>query len=97
MVFDRTEVVGLIMTDRELLELAAKAVSVETYRGDDDKVFLRSGEEWNPLKFAHQSIPLGESVGVSAMQLTILKQCRTAEETRRAVVEAAAEIGSRML
>lgn len=95
-------------TDRELLELAAKAM-----HGEFAEQMLASG--WNPLKGDGDALRLAEFLGLTVCMDGIgtvsacdqvrtgvsftqgIRECRSRlEATRRAIVRAAAEIGEAM-
>lgn len=97
------------MSDRELLELAAKAVGIEldfSIRGDFPPYYVneRGGHSsWNPLTDDGDALRLA----VAANQLNILHlldlygdpvlyKADPTAATRRAIVRAAAEIGKAM-
>jgi hypothetical protein len=92
------------MTDRELLEAAAKAAGyefrVETYR--DDFQVLVGGGLWNPLTDDGDSLRLAVKLNIDhgnpGMRLSIDWQpgADPYAATRRAIVRAAAEIGRTM-
>jgi hypothetical protein len=74
------------MTDRELLELAAKAAGIEI-KWDYGMFFLINNgtptHEWNPLYDDKDALRLAVKLGLYAA-------------TRRAIVRAAAEVGRNM-
>jgi hypothetical protein len=92
------------MTDRELLELAAKAAGLlEMAVGDKDiqRYLLR----WNPLTDDGDALRLAVKLDLTVMigavrdvsgQLSLDKSEDDLEATRRAIVRAAAEIGRNM-
>lgn len=53
------------MTDRELLELAAKALNHPRLRIPDDGVFLLGGKEWNPLESDADALRLAAKLRIS--------------------------------
>jgi len=83
------------MTDRELLELAAKAAGIEIDSWVNDspvvvKMFrghLPNYEEWNPLTDDGDALRLAVKVCITLVPYP------TERETRRAIVCAAAEFG----
>jgi hypothetical protein len=96
------------MTDRELLELAAKAAGyVLMGHTQDERKFCVGGREWNPLTDDADALRL-------AVKLGLIVECGRAwisrhgpmfgedvlpdpyAATRRAIVRAAAEIGKEM-
>ena len=96
------------MTDRELLELAARAAGVD-YEDvlRDGGVFIHKGREWNPLTDDGDALRLAVKLGFivepgkcwhssygPAFGEDVLDGVMTA--TRRAIVRAAAEIGKAM-
>ena len=89
------------MTDRELLELAAKAAGIDVHTIEDaDGVLHWDG--WNPLADDGDALRLAVKLNIDAgkpgMRLRI--DWRSWEDpyaaTRRAIVRAAAEIGKAM-
>ena len=84
------------MNDRELLELAAKAAGTELYVwgtvGSENyaAMNLPGTPRWNPLEDDGDALRLAISV-----PLLVIHPRETIEETRRAIVLAAAEIGKR--
>ena len=99
------------MTDRELLELAAKAAGVEYQLTDDGEVIeyfggglqlSLGGEKWNPLTDDGDALRLSVKMGMFMRQLVreIPRSEYVADPyaaTRRAIVRAAAEIGRKTL
>jgi hypothetical protein len=96
------------MTDRELLELAAKAAGyVLMGHTQDERKFCVGGREWNPLTDDGDALRLAvrlrmtmdvtdEASGAGAIGLKWCSEpCKddTYAATRRAIVRAAAEIG----
>ena len=89
------------MTDRELLELAAKAAGIEELRNElmqffGVKVWAKKGNAtytWNPLTDDGDALRLAHKLGLLS---DVPVWPRTLEETRRAIVRAAAEIGRNM-
>jgi hypothetical protein len=94
------------MTDRELLELAAKAAGIDYYTRAQSGGMLTDNGEWNPLTDDGDALRLAVTLGLvidcsrpSAgepyKQHAIWRDelCDTATLTRRAIVRAAAEIG----
>lgn len=92
------------MCDKELLELAAKAAGYEI-EGDADKLVAQPGRYaggfsilndkggsslWNPLTDDGDALRLAHKLGLLS---DVPVWPRTLEETRRAIVRAAAEIG----
>ena len=100
------------MTDKELLELAAKAVGEKVVRPcDDESGFLLYGSQdpWNPLTddgdALRLAVRLNAVVGVYPTKTNVtadgvfleeLHQADPYAATRRAIVRAAAEIGKGM-
>lgn len=99
------------MTDRELLELAAKAAGIEIWWTDNyGGVFLRQRGcpvIWNPITNDADALRLAVKTGLAVSicaGYTAILDCKTREEhgddplaaTRRAIVRAAAEIGRSM-
>lgn len=95
------------MTDRELLELAAKAAGVP-WEGvlEDGGVFVLDGRQWDPLTDDGDALRLAVKLSIRfacmfgfAHAWTGLRECREAEvsdpyaASRRAIVRAAAELG----
>lgn len=93
------------MTDRELLELAAKAAGIEVIRSrledplnmdmlvnDSFRNIAQVAGAWNPLTDDGDALRLAVKLG---LQYGIIKidDCKA---TRRAIVRAAAEIGRAM-
>ena len=87
------------MTDRELLELAAKAAGLSHPDGWD---WIRNplGYSWNPLEDDGDALRLAVRVGidVSKAQIEFWDKHSTdpLAATRRAITRAAAEIGRNM-
>lgn len=92
------------MTDRELLELAAKAAGMKLAwpdDGEDDGPYIDVWEPWNPLTDDGDALRL--AVKLCSQEYIgewIDKHCTASEynadpyaATRRAIVRAAAEIG----
>jgi hypothetical protein len=99
------------MTDRELLELAAKTTGAcEGVNGYGSPCFFISREEWNPLEDDGDALRLGVklflTIGISDGFTDVLSERKGCTEphsttnsyaaTRRAIVKAAAEIGKDM-
>ena len=84
------------MNDRELLELAAKAAGIRLYvwgtKGKENFADMdaKGDGRWNPLEDDGDALRLAVRV-----PLLTIHSCETAEETRRSIVRAAAEIGLR--
>jgi hypothetical protein len=81
------------MTDRELLELAAKAIGIDHWFGKEGTV------EWNPLTDDGDALRLAVKIKwvpsrVEVVGLSMNEDPSAA--TRRAIVRAAAEIGKGM-
>ena len=79
-------------TDRELLELAAKAAGIRTTEGND---------YWNPLEDDGDAFRLAVKLGLKIKGIEILiieddLECDRLTATRRAIVLAAAGIGREM-
>lgn len=94
-------------TDRELLELAAKAIGYSARQNRAGVWQLFSGDEyvcfWNPLTDDGDALRLAVKLGITDLALEVGKL--VAEEgfpddkyaaTRRAIVRAAAQIGRAM-
>ena len=90
------------MTDRELLELAAKAAGLELDKFSyTDRADLAQNSftaknyigRWNPLTDDGDALRLAHKLGLLS---DVPVWPRTLEETRRAIVRAAAEIGRNM-
>lgn len=98
------------MTDRELLELAAKAAGYALTKGSSGyREFLcKGGVEWNPLDDDGDALrlavrldiqitpPAHKSRGVWAIWNKHHRSTDPYSETRRAIVRAAADIGRSM-
>ena len=89
------------MTDRELLELAAKAAGIDGWWGQPYLSFIkRSGGPWNPLTDDGDALRLAaklylwEAVRLAHRDVSDVVDIYAA--TRRAIVRAAAEIGKGM-
>lgn len=83
------------MSDRELLELAAKAARYTWVRGITDAGGWWHenpdiARQWNPLTDDGDALRLAHKLGLLS---DVPVWPRTLEETRRAIVRAAAEIG----
>lgn len=87
------------MTDKELLELAARASGISVLELDEYTITLPCGKEWNPLTGDGDAFRLAvkliefepyKSRGLNPFFTT------SAEDTRRAIVRAAAEIGRQL-
>ncbi len=95
-------------TDRELLELAAKAAGELYAEPFGDGLLLANGEDWNPLADDGDALRLAVKVlnwphggrafenAVSAMYAVGQLPKDPYAATRRAIVRAAAEIGRSM-
>ena len=95
------------MTDRELLEDAAKAAGIEVWWNGRTCFVLKTKvatHEWNPLTFDADALRLAVRVPRSAVieEVWVTERTSIAEwerdpyaATRRAIVRAAAEIGRR--
>lgn len=96
-------------TDRELLELAAKAAGItSTSRTIDGAFWIPEGAEcqrpWNPLTDDGDALRLAVKLGLfaeydAASQLQAISEVPGADpyaDTRRAIVRAAAEIGKNL-
>ena len=87
------------MTDRELLELAAKAagISYDPSLSSEKGLSWYEGSQrwtvWNPLTDDGDALRLAHKLGLLS---DVPVWPRTLEETRRAIVRAAAEIGRNM-
>ena len=90
------------MSDRELLELAAKAAGIPYTKPTEDydgSLGLAAGDNpmrtqgWNPLTDDGDALRLAHKLGLLS---DVPVWPRTLEETRRAIVRAAAEIGKEM-
>ena len=99
------------MTDRELLELAAKAAGMTgccaEYENPDRLVFLldESNKEWNPLEYDGDALRLAIILRlciytwehfIEVEGIDVVFRDDPMEATRRAIVRAAAEIGKEM-
>lgn len=97
------------MTDRELLELAAKAAGIDWFDEPAAKqgrgLHLKSGRFWNPIADDGDALKLGLSIRVDRRSgFSWIKGFGGAvphdvdpyAATRRAIVRAAAEIGRNM-
>ena len=100
------------MTDKELLELAAKASGLAMkMNGDGDRFADKQGNGyygyWNPLtddgdalrlavKLGFMSSGVGFAAYLSELQNMFDADLRPSEATRRAIVSAAADIGKGM-
>lgn len=96
------------MTDRELLELAAKAAGIEVYWCDSNSCFWLADESdsFVPLDHDGDALRLAVRLGLLFKHITdryemfmkfyyeeLDNDLRPSEATRRAIVRAAAEIG----
>jgi hypothetical protein len=94
------------MTDREMLELAAKAAEIEWVDGHENAGLRnRDGRVWNPLVSDGDALRLAVKLkigSIEALRLWASVDCEAANSayeidpyaaTRRAIVRAAAEIG----
>ena len=97
------------MTDRELLELAAKAAGIEITPHPNAKiarhlVFTAGGKNWNPLTDDGDALRLAVKFGITIMfdrssvwceQYGVLEHYNgdPFAATRRAIVRAAADLG----
>lgn len=70
------------MTDSELLSFAAKAIGIT------------DGDTWNPLRNSGECFEMAYKSGVD---ICFFDRYDTIEEFRRAIVEAVAKIGERMI
>lgn len=83
------------MNDRQLLELAAKAVGARWHVGDwNGSHWTLDGDFWSPLDDDGDALRLAHKLGLLS---DVEVWPRTIEETRRAIVRAAAEIGKEMV
>ena len=84
------------MNDKKLLELAAKAAGINYKLGSHGailEIFPDGHAEWNPLTDDGDALRLAHKLGLlSDVQVWPI----TLDETRRAIVRAAAEIGRSM-
>ena len=94
-------------TDRELLEMAAKAAGLNVVDADDAGLRISSdgcctGYRWNPLTDDGDALRLAVNLGITDLALAVgryvmLEKHREGDNieaiTRRAIVRAAAEIG----
>jgi hypothetical protein len=81
------------MTDRELLELAAKAIGIDHWFGKEGTV------EWNPLEDDGDALRLAVKIKWTPSRVEFVKLSITDDAyaaTRRAIVRAAAQIGKEM-
>ena len=95
------------MTDRELLQLAAKAAGYHWPLVWPHPSPVDVPHDWNPLTDSGQALELAVKTGLAVSictGYTAILDCKTREEhgddplaaTRRAIVRAAAEIGKGM-
>lgn len=97
------------MTDRELLELAAKAAGkdIDPHRYDPDDGFAirHTAIFWNPIDDDGDALRLAVKLGIlhdhyhkwkKEFDLLLACDLKPSEATRRAIVRAAAEIGRGM-
>jgi hypothetical protein len=87
-------------TDRELLELAAKAAGIENYTMSGHAVFVETGAKrgasgyyWNPLTDDGSALRLAVLLGLNGYRVSPDEAFDPFDATRRAIVRAAAEIG----
>jgi len=76
------------MTDRKLLELAAKAVGLGVHRLDEDEYYPKA---WNPLLDDGDALRLAVKLGflievIHCEQMVVVWDCEPANETRKASV-----------
>jgi len=90
------------MTDRELLELAARAARYEVQPHPNRKMFAdlqfcMGGRNWNPLTNDGDALRLAVQLGVDIGRAQVDYWDKSSNDpyaaTRRAIVRAAAEIG----
>lgn len=96
------------MTDKELLELAAKAagIDVEWFEEPYGSCFVLGDKKWNPLTDDGDALRLAVKLGLLFKHMIdryelfmrfyyeeLDNDLRPSEATRRAIVRAAAEIG----
>lgn len=100
------------MTDRELLELAAKASGILTPSWYGNEAYIEGMmSRWNPLtddgdalrlavklelKISHRTVDVDVSRGNASASVYVPTYSGREEATRRAIVRAAAEIGRAM-
>lgn len=100
------------MTDRELLELAAKAAGLIVITDAKDRGLWIAGleDEWNPLTDDGDALRLAVKLDMSLVMFSIFVRVDTVDytdiyeeygtdryaATRRAIVRAAAQIGEHM-
>ena len=95
------------MSDRELLEKAAKAAEVDWFRRTDGGMWLKSGGIWNPLTDDGDALRLAVKLRMCVSpyeyvtnQHVFIEIDDAADDpyaaTRRAIVRAAAQIGKEM-
>ena len=90
-----------MMTDKELLELAAKAAGIDWFDDPAAKhgrgLHMKSGPFWNPLIDDGDAFRLAINLGIDVAKVQIKfwdkHSINPYATTRRAIVRAAAEIG----
>jgi hypothetical protein len=80
-------------TDRELLELAAKAAGIGFYKGDYANGLDTKTGFWNPLTDDGDALRLAVLLGLNGYRVSPDEAFDPFDATRRAIVRAAAEIG----
>ena len=90
-----------MMTDREMLELAAKAAGYDAKWIGEPFMVLGDGEYWWPLRDDTDAFRLAAKLGITVDWGTSPVSSYAAlqerlEMTRRGIVKAAAKIGSKM-
>lgn len=69
------------MTDRELLELAAKAAGIElNWHGTEDPWWPKTGEAWNPLTEDGDALRLAVKLKLRARFCSVLNRAIVHEE-----------------
>jgi hypothetical protein len=91
-----------IMTDREMLELAAKAAGIDYYTRAQSGGMLTDNGEWNPLDYNGAALRLAAMRKIFRCHMDLFHKFYEEEiangldepaATRRAIVRAVAEIG----
>lgn len=98
------------MTDRELLELAAKAAGIKIHEKDSEPPEGFESRGWNPLMYDGDALRLAVKLWIEVYQYHDSAACLWKGDeiielhkddpyaaTRRAIVRAAAEIGKGMI
>jgi hypothetical protein len=100
------------MTDREMLELAAKAAGIDVHFDATqwDRFWVNDGGFWNPITDDGDALRLAVKLGLTitpnyhveqkGLGVVVFTELEDSEDfcmpTRRAIVRAAAEIGRKM-